>query len=40
MTATEAEPFYTSPEAGIIVLLLWLLVPLAVGYLRFDASDL
>jgi len=38
--ADAADPFYTNPEIGIAILLLWLLVPLAVGYYRFDASDL
>lgn len=38
--AVAAEPFYLSPEIGIIVLLIWLVVPLAVGYLRFESADL
>ena len=38
--ADAADPLYASPEIGIAILLLWLLVPLAVGYYRFDASDL
>ncbi|MXV64514.1 ABC transporter permease subunit [Natronorubrum sp. JWXQ-INN-674] len=38
--AAGAEPFFASPEVGIAILALWLVVPLAVGYYRFDASDL
>ncbi len=40
VSAAEAEPFYATPEVGILVLALWLVVPLAVGYYRFDAADL
>ncbi|ADD06125.1 ABC-type transport system permease protein [Natrialba magadii ATCC 43099] len=40
VTAAEAEPLYASPEIGIVILALWLLVPLAVGYARFVAADL
>lgn len=39
-TADAAEPFYANPEVGIVILLMWLLVPLVVGYYRFDGSDL
>ncbi|MBZ6495463.1 ABC transporter permease [Natrinema longum] len=38
--ADAAEPFYASPEVGVVVLLLWLVVPFAVGYYRFSAADL
>lgn len=34
------EPFYASAEMGIVFLLLWLVVPLAVGYYRFNRADL
>lgn len=37
---TEAEPFYVTPEVGLVVLALWLVVALAVGYSRFGRSDL
>jgi len=36
----EAEPFYVTPEVGLVVLALWLAVALAVGYSRFGRSDL
>ena len=39
-TAAGADAFYVTPEVGIVVLALWLLVPLVVGYARFDAADL
>ncbi|PCR92377.1 ABC transporter permease [Natrinema ejinorense] len=38
--ADAAEPFYASPEVGIVVLLLWLVVPFVVGSYRFSAADL
>ena len=40
VSAAESEPFFLSPEVGVVVLVLWLLVPLAVGYSRFEAADL
>ena len=40
VTPAEADPFYVTPEVGIIVLFLWLIVPFAVGYYRFSAADL
>jgi len=40
VTAADAEPFYTSPEVGIVVLFLWFVVPFAVGYYRFNGADL
>ena len=38
-TAAKAEPFYTSPEIGIVVLAGWLVVSIVVGYVLFDKSD-
>ncbi|EMA29289.1 ABC transporter [Halobiforma lacisalsi AJ5] len=35
-----AEPLYASPEIGIVVLALWLVVPFLVGYYRFGNADL
>lgn len=35
-----AEPFYASPEVGIVVLVLWLVVSFLAGYYRFEAADL
>ena len=40
VTPAEADPFYVTPEIGLIVLALWLLVPFAVGYYRFNSADL
>lgn len=37
---TEAEPFYVTPEAGLVFLAVWLVVGLLVGYSRFKRSDL
>jgi ABC-2 type transport system permease protein len=37
---TEAEPFYVTPEAGLVFLTLWLVVALLVGHSRFDRSNL
>ena len=37
--AAEAEPLFASPEVGIAVLALWLLVPLVIGYVQFDRAD-
>lgn len=37
---TEAEPFYVTPEVGLVVLALWLAVALAAGYRRFESADL
>ncbi|WP_290818786.1 ABC transporter permease subunit [Halovivax sp.] len=40
VSAADAEPLLASPEVGIVALAAWLLVPLVVGYRRFDAADL
>jgi ABC-2 type transport system permease protein len=34
------DPFFLQNEFGLVVLAAWLVVPLAIGYLRFDAADL
>lgn len=39
-TVEGADPFYTEPWFGLVVLLLWVAVPLAVGYWRFRGADL
>lgn len=39
VTAADAEPFYASPEVGIVVLAGWLLVAFLVGYYRFTDAD-
>lgn len=35
-----ADAVYVTPEVGLVVLAFWLVVPLAVGYRRFDRADL
>ncbi|MDS0301003.1 ABC transporter permease [Halogeometricum sp. S1BR25-6] len=39
-TAAEPDPFFLIPEVGIVVLVLWLVVPFLVGYYRFSVADL
>ncbi|WP_248515754.1 ABC transporter permease subunit [Salinarchaeum laminariae] len=34
------EPFYQTPELGLVMLAFWLVVPLVVGYVRFERADL
>ncbi|QPV61544.1 ABC transporter permease [Halosimplex litoreum] len=34
------DAFYAVPEIGFVVLAVWLVVPLAVGYARFSSADL
>lgn len=36
----DAAPIYLSPEIGLVILLFWLVVPLAIGYRRFETADL
>ena len=36
----DVEPFYASPEIGLVILALWLVVPFLVGYYRFNDADL
>jgi len=36
----SADPFYVTPEVGLVFLALWLTVPLLIGYSRFTTSDL
>jgi ABC-2 type transport system permease protein len=38
--AEEIDAFYATPEIGFAVLLFWLVVPLAIGYSRFQNADL
>jgi len=35
-----SDPFFLQNEFGLVILLAWLVVPLAIGYLRFDGADL
>ena len=36
----SAEAFYLEPWFGFVVLALWIVLPLVVGYLRFESADL
>jgi len=38
--ADYGDPFYASAEMGLVFLAVWLVVPLAVGYYRFNQADL
>ena len=38
--ADQFDALYATPWLGFLVLALWLVVPLAIGYRRFDAADL
>jgi ABC-2 type transport system permease protein len=38
--APGSQPWFTEPWFGLVVLLFWLVVPVALGYLRFRGSDL
>jgi ABC-2 type transport system permease protein len=35
-----SDPFFLQNEFGLVILLAWLVVPIAIGYLRFDGADL
>ena len=37
---TSADAFYLEPWFGFVVLGLWIVLPLVVGYLRFESADL
>ncbi|PSQ15345.1 copper ABC transporter permease [Halobacteriales archaeon QS_8_69_73] len=39
-TQQTADAFYLEPWFGFVVLALWIVLPLVVGYLRFESSDL
>lgn len=39
MSPAEVEPFYTTPEIGILVIVLWTLVAFLIGYTRFETAD-
>ena len=38
--AAGADAFYLEPWFGFVVLALWIVLPLVVGYLRFESADL
>lgn len=37
---TSVDAFYTSPWIAVVALAVWLIVPLAIGYWRFENADL
>ena len=37
---TESKPFYVTPEAGLVFLVLWLVAALFVGHFRFGGTNL
>lgn len=37
---SNTDAFYADPAAGIVIIFLWLVVPLAVGYTTFSRADL
>lgn len=39
-TSSLVEAIYSSPEVGIVVLALWLIVPVAIGISSFERADL
>lgn len=36
----QSDAFYAQGWFGFVVLAFWLLIPLALGYLRFNSTDL
>lgn len=38
--ASGSDPFYLQNWFGFVVLLAWVVVPLTIGYLRFERTDL
>lgn len=38
--ADPSTPFYLEPEFGLVVLAAWIVLPLALGYWRFERADL
>jgi ABC-2 type transport system permease protein len=39
-TPAGPDPFYLSPDVGIVLLVLWLVIPFLIGYSKFNAADL
>lgn len=37
---SSSDAFYLQNEFGLVILLVWLVVPLTIGYVRFKGSDL
>ena len=40
VTVENGDQLFTSSEMGLFFLLLWIVVPLAIGYYRFARTDL
>ncbi|MDY6765465.1 MAG: ABC transporter permease subunit, partial [Halobacteria archaeon] len=40
LSGTDTVPFYLSEWVALIVLLIWIVVPVVLGYLRFKKADL
>ena len=40
LTSVETDPFYLSPEVGLVVLAFWFVVTFLVGNHRFNGADL
>jgi len=38
--AGQVTAFYATPWVGVVALAVWVVVPIAIGYYRFDAADL
>lgn len=39
-SAGQIGAFYSTPWVGLVALVMWVVVPILVGYYRFDAADL
>jgi len=39
-TIAAGDPWYASPYVGLLVVVVWIVVPATLGYLRFDSVDL
>jgi len=37
---SETDAFYQTPELGLVMLVLWVVVPLLIGYYQFNSADL
>jgi len=39
-SAGQIGAFYSTPWVGLVALAMWVVVPILVGYYRFEAADL